>query len=145
MVNKRSGACLVFLVFLAGFLSAAKLEVTDNEIDKQESAYPSPVPFYEAFRAAIISFSNNSDSDDSLLSLLMEVYASKKYAQKRLDRFINDERTIVRLVTASDPKPPNGEDIAKNWIFSLELDEYNIFYAIVSRSDARVAYNYGFN
>jgi hypothetical protein len=146
MKNKISVASFVFFALLASFLSAAKLDYIHDEIEKQERDFSSAVRFDEAFQAAMISFYNNSEHDESVLALLMENFPTKSEAKLELDRIINEENTIVRLVKISDPKPPYGEDIAKNWIFSLELEDTDtIFYAIVSRSNAKDVYNYGFN
>jgi len=39
--------------------------------------------------------------------------------------------------------PENGETIADNWIFQLDLDDGIIHGAIVDRSGVKAPYNYG--
>lgn len=146
MIKKTSAISFICLTLCASYLSASKLDASDNEIETQENAFTSKIDFYKAFRAAMHSYYDNSEDDESLLAFVLEKYPNKAQAQAELDRIFNDDNTTIRLVRIIDPMPPRAESITENWIFSLETSESDhIFYAIVDRMGVTPTYNYGFN
>lgn len=68
----------------------------------------------------------------------------KAAASEFLDSHLNQPTAKMLLHT---PKmgyaPENGETIADNWIFQLDLDD-EIIRAIIDRSGVKACYNYGF-
>jgi len=146
MVKKISAISLAYLLLCAGFLSASRLDASDSEIERQEGAFSSPIFFYKALKAAIHSYYNHSEDEESLLAFALEKYPNKKQAQAELDRLFYDDKTTLRLAKILDPAPPRGESVTENWIFSLAIGESDhIFYAIVDRNGLMPTYNYGFN
>lgn len=144
MLNKIIRAS--FLCFtIASSLSAAKLIVTDDQIDLQEKTYHNCISFSQAYDRAFRSIYEDNSDEESLLNLLMERFPDKEQAQQEIDRIMNEESTVFTLMNVLHDSPPRGEKIEKNWIFSLKVEGYDhMFYIIVSRCES-VLYNYGFN
>lgn len=137
---------IIFFLLLASTLSAAKLEINEDEIWRQEESFSSKVPFGQAYFSAIMGIFNNGDDNESLLALVTEKYPDKEQRDTELSRIMDDQETIIKMLTASDPVAPRGENINEYWIFTLQMSKSDhIFYAIVSRNDPLLNYNYGFN
>jgi hypothetical protein len=145
MLNKIISASFLCL-FVSSFLSAAKLEVTQDQIDLQEEIYHNCLSFHQAYQKAFYNIFNDNKDEDSLLSFIMEKLPDKQEAEQELDRIMNEESTVFKVQGVLDEPPPNGEKISKNWIFSLSMSDYDhIFYIIVNRCGDSPVYNYGFN
>lgn len=141
-----STPCFIFFVLLASMVSAAQLEISEDEVYRQEAAFSSKVSFGEAFGSAVSSFFINSDDSESFVAFVAENYPDAAQREAELSRILDDKETIFKILTASDPVAPHGENISENWIFTLQTSKSDhIFYAVVNRQDPLLSYNYGFN
>ncbi len=95
------------------FFQRSKLEVSDNEIERQEKSFSSKVFFLQLLKMlllAIIAIAMTMKASSRLHSINIP---TKEQAQAELDRIFNDDKTILRLVKILDPMPPRGESIMK--------------------------------
>jgi hypothetical protein len=138
---------------ILGAYGITELEVTlpSDEVCAQQQLYDNLVSFPEAVEAAVVSFFSDDEDMDSPLALLEFVDGGPCLAGDSSDRvrcFMDREDSSFELIGPLSRFPPeHGESLDESWSFYLSMDALSdhLFWAIVDRSGAQPAYNYGFN
>jgi hypothetical protein len=135
-------------------LPSISLDIPEAEVVHQLKNYPGQVGFDNALRQALGSFLNDySDRTGPLARTLQTIgSASGKpsktdlvTARKQLAERLNSPDAFIALVRPyRSYQPRNGEKVEQNWIFFLRLGDSS-YWAVVDRSGAKPAYNYGIN
>lgn len=110
--------------------------------------------FLEALEAAICSFIEDSDDDQSPLAMIgtdpsaydLSDEPSPDELQNAVRDFMNAGDSQMSLVTPESPlQPDGGESSQKFWIFLLEMPtlSQHRWWAIVDKNARNEAYNYG--
>jgi len=135
-------------------LSGISLDIPESEVVRQESMYPGPVNFENAFRQALNSFLEDYKDPTGPLARTLKALGSASDSpsksaviqarQKLLGRlnFPDAFLALVRPYAAYQPK--NGEKVEQNWVFYLRLGGIS-YWAVTDRSGGRQAYSYGTN
>jgi len=122
-----------------------------DEVCAQQQEYDNLVSFSEAVEAAVVSFLSDDEDIDSPLARLEFVDGGPCLAGDPSDRvrcFMDRDDSSLELIGPLSRFPPeHGESLAESWSFYLSMDALSdhLFWAIVDRSGAQPAYNYGFN
>jgi hypothetical protein len=121
-----------------------------EEIDNQSMFARNRVDFLDGLTLALQSFQENGDDQESPIALLeftVGPLCTDGSDTERVRCFMNQEGSIMRLVTADGPPAENRESVDENWIFFMTLPALSdhLLWAIVDREGNRPAYNYGFN
>lgn len=125
-----------------------------EEINAQTAELGGVVSFKKALRAAIDSFINDGDHQESPLALVNEISDgawTQATPEDTVRWFINRPTASFELnprVATEDTSPPeDGESVADAWVFNLRIGELSdhLHWAIVDRTGNNDAYNYGFN
>jgi len=129
------------------------VQASPSGVNKQ-MALQGKVTFIQAVKLATTNFLEDDNDPESPLALILEqpdAYGlpegvDKAAATEFLRSHLNQPTVKMLLHT---PKmgyaPENGETIADNWIFQLNIDDGVIHWAIVDRSGVKAPYNYGFS
>ena len=134
-------------------LSVPKLivQASPSAINKQ-AALGGKVTFTEALKLAITNFLEDDNDPESPLALIIEqpdAYSLPEGADKAAAITLLRSNLNTAKILLHTPKigyaPENGETIADNWIFQLDLDDGIIHWAIVDRSGVNAPFNYGFS
>ena len=117
------------------------VDISDEYVARQSALPGNKVSFEAALRAAMTSYLE----DSSPLQASADVVQA---AAAQLRKELNRESTRLRLL-GLDQRGQHGETVRENWIFFLQRhDEFYYdcgFWAVVDRSGAVKAYNYGFS
>ncbi|MDX2005373.1 MAG: hypothetical protein SFU83_08865 [Meiothermus sp.] len=128
------------------------LEIPDLEIELPRVA--DAQAFLDALELALCSYLEDGEDDQSPLGLIADDPDAYDLTDDPdadelamiVKDYMNAGNSTLRLVTPdSGIRPDGGESLEKFWVFLLqmpELSEHN-FWAVVSRSGRREAYNYG--
>ena len=128
------------------------LEIPDLEIEIPTVA--DPQAFLDALELALVSFIEDGEDDQSPLGLIADDPDSYDLTDDPdadelamiVKDYMNAGNSTLQLITPeSGIRPDGGESLEKFWVFLLqmpELSEHN-FWAVVSRTGRREAYNYG--
>jgi hypothetical protein len=122
-----------------------------DEVCAQQQQYDNLVSFSAAVEAAIVSFLSDDEDMDSPLARLEFVDGGPCLAGDPSDRircFMDRPDSSFELIGPQSRFPPeHRESLDESWSFYLSMDSLSdhLFWAIVDRSGAQPAYNYGFN
>ena len=102
----------------------------------------------DALRAGINSLLTDSSDVESPLALVRDVQGvtDPEEAKANLKELLAHSTTRVRLMARGEA-PEGGESIDESWVLEIEIPDLGdtTFWAVVDRTGARPAYNYGFN
>lgn len=146
-------------------ITGMTLKISEREAFHQENEYKGTVTFEDALRSAMNSFLNDSEDDESPLTLTTDLVLDKLHegnipdsqnlgnykpiARELLIGFLNNPSTVLELVRNSSQsrQPEDGESIESSWIFYLYIPSLSdhLHWAVVDRNGKQPAYNYGFN
>jgi hypothetical protein len=141
---------MVQRVLAAHGVSRMGISLPEVEVHGQSAMYAGVVDFETALNAAIVSFLTDGTDIESPLSLLADTVGGPcpdPSATERVRCYMNQATTRFELYGDTGFAPENGESIQGNWIFILMAETLSdhIQWAIIDRSGAFDAYNYGFN
>ncbi|MEG3954322.1 lamin tail domain-containing protein [Microcoleus sp. herbarium2] len=128
------------------------VQASPSGVNKQ-MALQGKVTFIQAVKLAITNFLEDDNDPESPLALILaqpDAYGlpegvDKAAATQFLRSHLNQPTVKMLLHTPKmGSAPENGETIADNWIFQLDLDDGVIHWAIIDRSGVKAPYNYGF-
>ncbi|MDX1940352.1 MAG: hypothetical protein SFU99_07360 [Saprospiraceae bacterium] len=147
-------------------LPGLEFDIDEKEVKLQSQLPNNHVTFEQALNTGLASFLFDANDLESPRNLVMEVHQifRKNFASEedwnealtdKVQAYLN-EGGRFRLLPVSLPAneddldfnpPENGETMRDNWVFYLYLDTLSDHghWAIIDRTGAKPAYNYGFN